>query len=116
MPVVPDQQLVEGGPGLLVALARALLDLPRRPVAVRLMGWCLACSPSPGTPWAVFCDVSLRGVQHKGFQRAAGRASSPWETVLFLNTGLHPRRARDPGRKEGPLAVRPSPPSALTSV
>lgn len=51
-----------GVPGLLVALAWALLDSPRRPGALRPMGWWPACSLSPATLWAAGVrDVSRRG-------------------------------------------------------
>lgn len=90
-------------PGLLVALAWALLDSPRGPGAVRLMGWYPTCSPSPVTLGAVSCVTSVCGESGtKDFQRVAGTASTPGETVL--DTCLHPAGIQR-GRKRAPLPV-----------
>lgn len=97
-----------------MALAWALLDLPRRPGAVRPLGWYPACSPSPVTLWAV-CGMLVCGESGtKGFQRVAVRASSRQRDCTVPEHWPSPHRD-SAGKEEDPHFLS-CPPSALTSV
>lgn len=98
---------MEGGPRLLVALAWALLDSPRRPGTVRVLGWYPTCSLSPVSLWAVCVTSVCRKSGPEGFQGVAGRASSPWGDCPVPEHWPSPHQASE--RKEGGLHVWSSP-------